>query len=100
VSLDFSGNPVINNIEIGYNQLNEVALNALFRTLPDLSNYPFPSGEISIPQNPGTYNCHISFAEDRGWRVYTTWSSNIEQYIDKIMNEIIFLWRNHEKSFY
>ena len=76
-TLDVSNNTTIKFVYCHYNQLTASALNDLFRTLPEVpvsqtkqGPYPDSPFTIYIYENPGTSDCDISIAQEKGWRVY------------------------------
>ena len=75
--LDVSKNTVLWLLEVVGNQLTAVALNDLFRTLPDRSKLgPEYVGDINISTysgggNPGNSDCDRSIAEARGWSFHS-----------------------------
>jgi len=64
-SLDVSGNKMLNQVSCNNNKLNAAALNALFETLYNNSEYKV----IYIGDNPGTDDCDRSIATKKGWTV-------------------------------
>ena len=66
-SLDVSNNTKLTNLECRENYLTAAALNALFETLNDNAG----GKSILIGDNPGTDDCDLSIATDKGWEVYT-----------------------------
>ena len=76
-TLDVSHNTELRFLYCQYNLLTASALNDLFRTMPKKSDlyakhgrYPDFSYTIYIHENPGTNNCDVSIAQEKGWRVY------------------------------
>ena len=77
-NLDISKNTALTELECNYNDLSEEALNDLMRMLPVLkkvsSENPFEcdfnleEGKLNIDDNPGTYLCDVSIAENKGWK--------------------------------
>ena len=67
--LNLSANTALKRLNCESNNLSADALNALFETL---HNNTFEYGKtIYIADNPGTYDCDISIAERKGWKVNT-----------------------------
>ena len=64
-NLDFSKNTILNHIRCENNKLTFNALNAMFETLNDTTQ----TKELYIFGNPGTNDCNISIAENKGWDV-------------------------------
>ena len=74
-SLNVSGCTALIYLSCSSNNLTSSALNQIFRDLPQgkkLEYNPFQS-TISIYGNPGTETCDKSIAENKGWKVNTTW---------------------------
>ena len=65
-SLDISNNILLTNLRCDDNQLQAVALDELFRTLPNVNT----RASIMIRTNPGEFHCNRSIATDKGWKVY------------------------------
>jgi len=61
--LDLSNNAELYFLECNGNNLSAAALNALFKSLNDVDDYK----HINIENNPGTAECQISIAEEKGW---------------------------------
>jgi hypothetical protein len=65
-------NIVLTPVSCGHNQLDASALNSLFNSLPKAKSWTNGnSSSIYIGGNPGTDNCDISIAENKGWYVST-----------------------------
>ena len=76
-ALDVSNNKALRFLHCHYNQLTSSALNDLFRTLPDkpvlqVKQGPYPDFHftIYIHENPGTSDCDVSIASEKGWHVH------------------------------
>jgi len=72
-TLDMSANTELIGMDCSNNQLTTSALNDFFRTL---HNNPLTGADdwpksIYIKNNPGTSNCDVRIAEEKGWWVYT-----------------------------
>ncbi len=67
-SLDVSKNTKLTLLYCNSNNFSASALNQIFRDLPQVT-----SGTIYMSGNPGTETCDKSIAENKGWKVYTTW---------------------------
>ena len=65
-NLDFSKNTILNHIRCENNELTSSALNAMFGTLNDITGQ---TKKLYIRYNPGTNDCDISIAENKGWNV-------------------------------
>jgi hypothetical protein len=74
-SLDLSNNPELVCLGINYNDMDAVALNSLYRQLPDLTGkenqYDIPWPELfkmlRADHNPGYEESDKSIAESKGW---------------------------------
>ena len=64
-SLDVSNNLVLTYIDCRNNQLSADALNNLFDTLHSNPEYKI----ICIKDNPGTSDCNLQIALDKGWMI-------------------------------
>ena len=69
-NLDVSRNTVLNLLKCQNNNLSVTALNALFDTLHNKAVHGNKElwKQIKITDNPGTSNCDIGIAEDKGWK--------------------------------
>jgi len=67
-SLDVSANTALIILYCGNNQLTSFALNELFRTLH--SNTDTFERYVYISNNPGSSDCDVGIAEEKGWYVY------------------------------
>jgi uncharacterized protein YjdB len=66
-ALDLSSNNTLKELWCSRNQLTTSALNNMFGTL---HNNTTDENCISISYNPGTSDCDVRIAEEKGWRVY------------------------------
>ena len=76
-ALDVSNNTQLTHLYCPNNQLTALALNYMFRTLRVSPNsqlkynpYPNPWFWLNIDANPGTSDCDVSIAREKGWWVY------------------------------
>ena len=75
-TLDVSNNDILTRVSLERNELTASALNDLFRTLngnPFIKNTYIPPGSmfiVLILGNPGTSDCDVSIAKEKGWTVY------------------------------
>jgi len=68
MELDLSANTALRYLNCDSNNLSTEALNALFKTLYNNPKHNW----IVIANNPGTDNCDIRIAEEKGWTVFTS----------------------------
>ena len=68
-SLDVSGCPMLTTLVCENNQLTATALNNLFGTLPSRDYWNYYTERIYTENNPGTYSCDKSIAENKNWKV-------------------------------
>lgn len=67
-SLDVSGCPELEYLDIGRNEFSAEALDTLFGSLPD-RNMSTSSGTVIISGNPGEYSCTRSIALGKMWMI-------------------------------
>ena len=63
--LKIKGCTALTSLRCTDNQLTSSALNSLFNSLPKTTN-----GKIDFSSNPGTQDCDISIAEEKGWNKF------------------------------
>ena len=99
-SLDISNTPRLSYVVIQGNQFNKEALNNLFDALPERDYYLWKWATIFIADNPGTDECDVSIAGDKGWAVRATEECFTQLMMNNNITEIenYLLWRKHEKS--
>jgi len=73
-TLDATCNTEIEVLKCSGNQLTTFALNYLFRTLHDNTSYTKnwvePPFSLFINDNPGSSDCDVTIAQEKGWKVY------------------------------
>jgi len=69
-SLDLSKNTALRNVECESNNMTVKSLNDLFETIHSNDNNDGYTKTLFIGGNPGTVDCNISIAENKGWSVY------------------------------
>jgi len=69
LKLDFSKNPNLVAMACNYNELSSEALNAMFETLHNNIHPRIPLKIVHVGNNPGTDDCDISIAVNKGWAV-------------------------------
>jgi len=66
INLDVSNNKKLRFLLLTDNQLTSTALNALFKTLPNISSSE-PEGRMRITGNPGARGCDYSISASKRW---------------------------------
>lgn len=75
-SLDVSKCTALTRLVCYRNQLTSKALNKIFTDLPKgklIEDSDYDQSYIDISDNPGSETCNKSIAENKGWKVSTTW---------------------------
>ena len=65
-SLDFSSSPLMFELDVRSNSMDEAALTSMFNSLPDRSA-SYQSGTYKIDGNPGATTAVKDLANDKGW---------------------------------
>ena len=69
------------------NNLTADALNDLFRTLPDMTDY-LGGGRINIYENPGASDCDFSIATEKNWIEWRPGPKSMESPVELNLNNL------------